>query len=144
MAKRAGKDKTMTTLLQTAQETGTFEKLLNAVKTAGLEQTLSSAGPYTVFAPSDSAFEKLPKGTIDSLMKDPQKLASILKSHIVSGKLMRFQVGRAKTLKTLQGNEMAVSSGVTGLKIAGAKIVTADIETDNGVMHVIDTVIMPA
>jgi uncharacterized surface protein with fasciclin (FAS1) repeats len=135
----------MPTIVDVAVNAGTFKTLVAAVQAAGLVDTLKSAGPFTVFAPNDEAFAKLPKGTVDSLLKDIPKLKNILLYHVVSGKVM------AKEVKT--GPVKMVSGNTANLKVSGiftktvmidnAKVIKADIMADNGVIHVIDNVILP-
>jgi uncharacterized surface protein with fasciclin (FAS1) repeats len=113
------------------------------VKAAGLVDTLKGTGPFTVFAPTDEAFAKLPAGTVDALLKDPEKLKDILLYHVVAGKLMAADVVKMKSAKTVEGSLIKVH--VTGGKVMvdNAEVVKTDIACDNGVIHVIDTVIMP-
>jgi uncharacterized surface protein with fasciclin (FAS1) repeats len=132
-------------IVDTAQQAGTFNTLLTAAKAAGLVETLKSDGPLTVFAPSDEAFAKLPKGTVEDLLKpeNKQKLAAILSYHVISGKVMSADIkGKKSNVKTVQGGELAVDA-TSGVKINDANVVTADIAASNGVIHVIDKVVMP-
>ncbi len=131
----------MSNILDTAVSAGSFTKLVSALKTAGMESTLTSAGPYTVLAPSDDAFAKLPPGALEQVMKDQAKLKALLSNHVISGKNMAFQISRMKTIKCLGGAEYPVTSNVSGVHIGNARIVQSNIETDNGVIHVIDAVI---
>ena len=133
----------MKNIVETAIDAGIFKTLVAAVEAAGLVDTLSSKGPYTVFAPTDEAFAKLPKGTVDSLLKDKTKLTSILTYHVVSGKVMSKDVVNLKKAKTVQGQDINIDTE-SGVKVNNANVVKADIETSNGVIHVIDTVILPA
>lgn len=130
-------------IVDTAVSAGSFNTLVTAVKAAGLVDTLKSAGPFTVFAPTDEAFAKLPAGTLDSLLKNPEKLKQVLLYHVVAGKVMASDVVKIKEAKTVQGSSAKVS--VTGgkVKIDAANVVKTDIMTDNGVIHVIDSVILP-
>ncbi len=132
-------------IVDTAVAAGSFKTLVAAVTAADLGATLKGAGPFTVFAPSDEAFAKLPAGTVDELIKpeNKAKLVSILTYHVVPGKVMSADIA-GKTLKvaTVQGAEVDVDAS-NGVTINGAKVVTADIEASNGVIHVIDAVIMP-
>jgi len=105
--------------------------------------TLTSPGPFTVFAPTDDAFEKLPKGTIEALLKDIPKLKSILSYHVVAGRVMAADVVKLRSAKTVQGTALSVDAS-KGVKIGGANVLKTDIETSNGVIHVIDTVLIPA
>lgn len=136
---------TLHDIVDTAVAAGSFKTLVAAVTAADLGATLKGAGPFTVFAPSDDAFAKLPAGTVDELIKpeNKAKLVSILTYHVVPGKVMAAAVtGKTMQVKTVQGAEIAVD-GTHGVTVNGAKVVTADIEATNGVIHVIDTVIMP-
>ncbi len=132
-------------IVDTAVAAGTFTTLVAAVTAAGLVETLKGDGPFTVFAPTDAAFAKLPAGTIDTLLKpeNRQKLADILTYHVVSGKVMSADIaGKTMHVKSVQGADIAVDAS-HGVKVNDATITTADIETSNGVIHIIDTVIMP-
>ena len=132
-------------IVDTAVKAGSFNTLVAAVKAAGLVETLKGVGPFTVFAPTDEAFAKLPKGTVEDLLKpeNKAKLTSILTYHVVPGKIMSKDIaGKALKAKSVQGAEISVDA-TKGVMVDAAKVVTADIETSNGVIHVIDTVIMP-
>jgi uncharacterized surface protein with fasciclin (FAS1) repeats len=132
-------------IVDTAAGAGQFNTLVAAVKAAGLVDTLKGAGPFTVFAPTDEAFAKLPAGTVDDLLKpeNKDKLTAILTYHVVTGKVMAADVAGKETMaKSVQGGEIKVN-GMDGVMVDGAKVVQADIAADNGVIHVIDTVIMP-
>jgi uncharacterized surface protein with fasciclin (FAS1) repeats len=132
-------------IVDTAVSAGSFKTLVAAVQAAGLVDTLKGAGPFTVFAPTDEAFAKLPAGTVEDLLKpeNKDKLAAILTYHVVSGKVMAADVAGKETMaKSVQGSEIKVN-GMDGVMVDGAKVVQADIAADNGVIHVIDTVIMP-
>lgn len=133
----------MKNIVETAIAAGSFKTLVAAVQAAGLVETLSSKGPFTVFAPTDEAFAKLPKGTVESLLKDKAKLTSILTYHVVSGKVMSKDVMNLKKAKTVQGQDIMIDTK-SGVKVNNANVVKTDIETSNGVIHVIDTVILPA
>jgi uncharacterized surface protein with fasciclin (FAS1) repeats len=130
-------------IVDTAVSAGGFNTLVTAVKAAGLVETLKSAGPFTVFAPTDEAFAKLPAGTLDSLLKDPEKLKQILTYHVVAGKVMASDVVKIKSAKTVQGSSAKVKVSGGNVMIDNAKVVKTDIACDNGVIHVIDTVILP-
>lgn len=130
-------------IVDTAVAAGSFKTLVAAVKAAGLVDTLKSPGPFTVFAPTDEAFAKLPAGTVDALLKDPEKLKGILTYHVVSGKVMAADVVKLKSAKTVQGAPVKISAKGGMVMLNNAKVVKTDIATDNGVIHVIDTVIMP-
>ncbi|MBN1459564.1 MAG: fasciclin domain-containing protein [Armatimonadetes bacterium] len=132
----------MANIVQTAVKAGSFQTLVKAVQTAGLADVLSGRGPYTVFAPNDVAFAKLPSGTVDNLLKDKSKLREVLTYHVVQGRHMAAEVAQKQSLKTVQGQNITVDSK-GGVKVDGASVVQADIEADNGVIHVIDSVIMP-
>jgi len=133
----------MKNIVETAIDAGSFKTLVAAVEAANLVDTLTSKGPFTVFAPTDEAFAKLPKGTVESLLKDKAKLTSILTYHVVSGKVMSKDVINLKKAKTVQGQDINIDTK-SGVKVNNANVVKADIETSNGVIHVIDTVILPA
>ena len=132
-------------IVDTAVAAGNFKTLVAAVQAAGLVDTLKGTGPFTVFAPTDEAFAKLPAGTVDDLLKpeNKDKLVAILTYHVVPGKVMAADVtGKETMAKTVQGGEITVK-GTDGVTVDGAKVVQADIVADNGVIHVIDAVIMP-
>jgi len=128
-------------IVDTAVAAGNFKTLVAAVQAAGLVDTLKGAGPFTVFAPTDEAFAKIPKADLDALLKDKSKLTAVLTYHVVAGKVMAKDV-KAGKVKSVQGSELtlATSGGVT---VDGAKVVAADIVADNGVIHVIDSVLLP-
>ena len=132
----------MANIVQTAVAAGSFKTLVKAVQAAGLADTLSSPGPFTVFAPTDEAFAKLPAGTVEGLLKDIPKLKSVLTYHVVAGRMMAADVVKQSSLKTVQGQSISVDTK-GGAKVNGANIIKTDIATDNGVMHVIDKVILP-
>jgi uncharacterized surface protein with fasciclin (FAS1) repeats len=146
--KAAGGDAAATSdkkdIVDTAVEAGQFKTLAAALQAAGLVETLKGPGPFTVFAPTDEAFAKLPKETLDDLLKpeNKDKLAGILTFHVVSGKVMSGEVVKMTSAKTVQGQDVTIDA-TDGVKVNGAKVVKADIETSNGVIHVIDTVILP-
>jgi uncharacterized surface protein with fasciclin (FAS1) repeats len=132
-------------IVDTAVAAGNFKTLVAAVQAAGLVDTLKGTGPFTVFAPTDEAFAKLPAGTVDDLLKpeNKDKLVAILTYHVVPGKVMAADVSGKETMaKSVQGGEITVN-GTDGVKVDGATVVQADIVADNGVIHVIDAVIMP-
>ncbi len=131
-------------IVDTAVSAGQFEKLVAAVKAAGLVETLKGPGPYTVFAPTDEAFAKLPPGALEDLLKpeNKEKLVAVLTYHVVSGTVKSDEVVKLTKAKTLQGGELSIDAS-DGVKVDGAKVVKADIVTTNGVIHVIDTVMMP-
>jgi uncharacterized surface protein with fasciclin (FAS1) repeats len=130
-------------IVDTAVAAGSFNTLVTAVKAAGLVGTLKSKGPYTVFAPNDAAFAKLPPGTVESLLKNKAKLATILKYHVVPGRVKAADVaGKKLKVKTAAGLPVNVD-GTMGVKVNDANVIQADIEASNGVIHVIDTVLLP-
>ncbi|MCZ8309405.1 MAG: fasciclin domain-containing protein [Magnetospirillum sp.] len=132
-------------IVATAVKAGSFKTLVAAVKAAGLVATLEGTGPFTVFAPNDDAFAKLPKATLDDLLKpeNKAKLTAILTYHVVSGKMMsKSLAGKATKAKSVQGAELSIDA-TKDVMVENAKVVKADIETSNGVIHVIDTVLMP-
>ena len=132
-------------IVDTAVKAGSFNTLVAAVKAAGLVETLKGEGPFTVFVPTDAAFKKLPKGTVEDLLKpeNKSKLAAILTYHVVPGKVMSKDIaGKKLEAKTVQGQKVAVDA-TSGVEIDNAKVIQADIATSNGVIHVIDTVILP-
>jgi uncharacterized surface protein with fasciclin (FAS1) repeats len=137
----------MADIVETAVAAGNFKTLVTAVKAADLVDTLKSKGPFTVFAPTDDAFAKLPKGTVEGLLKDIPKLKAVLTYHVVPGKVMAADVVKLKTAKTVQGQDVKIDASKWHLhknvKINDANVVKADIVTDNGVIHVIDKVILP-
>ncbi|PZF75577.1 fasciclin domain-containing protein [Aestuariivirga litoralis] len=132
-------------VVDTAVAAGNFKTLVAAVQAAGLVDTLKGQGPFTVFAPTDEAFAKLPAGTVDTLLKpeNKDKLVAILTYHVVPGKVMAADVaGKELMVKSVQGGEIDIK-GKDGVTVDQAKVIKADIVTDNGVIHVIDAVIMP-
>jgi uncharacterized surface protein with fasciclin (FAS1) repeats len=137
----------MADIVDTAVAAGNFKTLVTAVQAAGLVDTLKSKGPFTVFAPTDDAFAKLPKGTVEGLLKDIPKLKAVLTYHVVAGKVMAADVVKLKTAKTVQGQDVKIDASKWHLhknvKINDANVIKADIATDNGVIHVIDKVILP-
>ncbi|MCW5316256.1 fasciclin domain-containing protein [Nostoc sp. KVJ3] len=133
----------MANIIDTATNNGSFKTLVAAIQAAGLVDTLNGNGPFTVFAPTDEAFNKLPAGTVDALLKDPAKLKKILTYHVVSGKVLAADVAKLKTAKTVEGSDVKIDAS-NGVKINDAKVATADVAADNGVIHVIDTVLIPA
>lgn len=129
-------------IVDTAVAAGSFETLVAAVQAAGLVDTLKGDGPFTVFAPTDDAFAKLPEGTVEALLQDKEKLTAILTYHVVPGKLMASDVVAASSLETAQGGSLAIDTS-EGARIGNANIIKTDITTSNGVIHVIDTVLIP-
>jgi uncharacterized surface protein with fasciclin (FAS1) repeats len=136
-------DYEMKNIVETAVAGKQFKTLVAAVQAAGLVDTLQGTGPYTDFAPTDEAFAKLPAGTVEGLLKDLPKLKSILTYHVVAGKALAKDVAAVKTAMTVQGGDLRVDAS-HGVKINNAKVTQADIEASNGVIHVIDTVLLPA
>ena len=128
-------------IVETAVAAGNFKTLATALTAAGLVDTLKGKGPFTVFAPTDAAFAKIPKADLDALLKDKAKLTSVLTYHVVAGKVMAADV-KAGKVKTVQGSELTVST-TGGVMVDKAKVTTTDIVANNGVIHVIDSVIMP-
>jgi uncharacterized surface protein with fasciclin (FAS1) repeats len=132
----------MANIVETAIAAGSFNTLVAAVKVAGLAETLSGPGPFTVLAPTDEAFAKLPAGTVEGLLKDIPKLTAVLTYHVIAGKFMAADVIKLSAAKTVQGQSVTIAT-INGVKVDGANVVKTDIETDNGVIHVIDSVILP-
>ena len=130
-------------IVDTAVEAGTFETLLAAATAAGLVDTLKSDGPFTVFAPTDEAFAALPAGTVEGLLEDIPTLTAILTYHVVPGKVMSGDLSDGMMAATVNGAEITIST-MDGVKVDGATVVAADIEASNGVIHVIDQVILPS
>ncbi len=129
-------------IVDTAIATGNFKTLVTALKAADLVDTLKGKGPFTVFAPTDEAFAKIPKAKLDALLKDKKELKKILTYHVVSGKVMAADV-KPGMVKTVEGNSLSVTSMNGVVKVDNATVTKTDIVADNGVIHVIDTVIMP-
>ena len=132
----------MPNIVQTAVRAGSFQMLVKAVQSAGLAEALSGTGPFTLFAPNDAAFAKLPAGTVDGLLKDIPKLKDVLTYHVVAGKHMAADIAKQSSLKTLQGQSLTVET-TGGVEVGGATVVQPDIQADNGVIHVINRVIIP-
>ena len=141
----AGKKSAEKDIVDTAAGAGSFSTLVAAVKAAGLVETLKGEGPFTVFAPTDEAFAKLPKGTVDSLLKpeNKDKLIAILSYHVVPGKVMAADVVKLSEAKTVQGSEVDITVNAGGVKVDNANVIKTDINCSNGVIHVIDAVILP-
>ncbi|NJN57604.1 MAG: fasciclin domain-containing protein [Leptolyngbyaceae cyanobacterium SL_5_9] len=134
----------MANIVDTAANAGSFSTLVTAIKAANLVDTLKGAGPFTVFAPTDEAFAKLPAGTVDALLKDIPKLKQILTYHVVSGKVMASDVVKLKSATTVEGSDVKINATNGNVKINDATVATADVAADNGVIHIIDTVLLPA
>lgn len=129
-------------IVDTAVSAGQFNTLVKAVQAAGLVDTLKGKGPFTVFAPTDAAFAKLPAGTLEALLADKQKLAQVLTYHVVPGKVTAADV-RPGSVQTVQGQFLSLQADKSGVMVNSAKVVKADVMADNGVIHVIDTVVLP-
>jgi uncharacterized surface protein with fasciclin (FAS1) repeats len=129
-------------IVDVAVGAGDFETLVTAVKAAGLVETLKGEGPFTVFAPTDEAFAKIPKDQLDALLADKAKLTAVLTYHVVPGKVMAADVVKLDSAKTVQGQSVSIGHA-DGVTVDGAKVVKTDIPASNGVIHVIDTVIIP-
>ena len=132
-------------IVETAVAAGSFNTLATALTAAGLVDTLKGKGPFTVFAPTDAAFAKLPAGTVEDLLKpaNKEKLVSILTYHVVSGAVSSGQVVKMTSAKTVQGGSVTIAAKDGGVMIDGAKVINADVAASNGVIHVIDSVILP-
>lgn len=132
-------------IVDTAIGAGSFKTLVAAVTAAGLVETLRGEGPFTVFAPTDEAFAKLPAGTVESLLlpESKEKLIAVLTYHVVAGKVLASDVVKLKSAKTVNGKEVSIKVSDKGVMVDAAKVVTTDIEASNGVIHVIDSVILP-
>jgi uncharacterized surface protein with fasciclin (FAS1) repeats len=128
-------------IVDTAVGAGNFKTLAAALQAAGLVDTLKGKGPFTVFAPTDAAFAKIPKADLDALLADKAKLTAVLTYHVVAGKVMAKDV-KAGKVKTVQGSELTVATA-GGVMVDNAKVTSTDIVADNGVIHVIDTVVIP-
>jgi uncharacterized surface protein with fasciclin (FAS1) repeats len=128
-------------IVETAVAAGSFKTLATALQAAGLVDTLKGKGPFTVFAPTDAAFAKIPKADLDALLKDKAKLTAVLTYHVVPGKVMAKDV-KAGTVKTVQGGMLTLGT-TGGVTVDNAKVVQADIVASNGVIHVIDSVVLP-
>ena len=128
-------------IVDTAIAAGNFNTLATALKAAGLVETLKGTGPFTVFAPTDAAFAKIPKAQLDALLADKAKLTAVLTYHVVPGRVMSKDV-KAGMVKTVQGSSLTVAT-MGGVKVDNANVTAVDIVADNGVIHIIDTVILP-
>jgi uncharacterized surface protein with fasciclin (FAS1) repeats len=142
-----GGEKKLPDIVETAISSGMFNHLVDAVKAAGLVDTLKSPGPFTVFAPTDDAFAKVPKDQMDMLLSDTAKLRSILTYHVVEGKMMASDLAQHEYLQSVSGGELRIDNNRwhlhRNLRVNGANIIKADIIVDNGVCHAIDKVLMP-
>ena len=130
-------------IVETALADGNFSTLVTAVEAAGLVETLQGDGPFTVFAPTDEAFAALPDGTIEALLEDTDTLGSILTYHVIAGEVMSTDLEDGMMAETVNGQEVIIGVGEDGVTVDGANVVMADIEATNGVIHVIDAVILP-
>lgn len=142
---RMDHQKTKNTIVDVAVANGSFTTLVTALKAADLVGALQGKGPFTVFAPTDAAFAKLPAGTLDALLKDPVKLGAILKFHVVPGRVMAADVITANGARpaTLQGSPLDIAVRGGTVYVNGAQVTTADVVASNGVIHVIDSVVLP-
>jgi uncharacterized surface protein with fasciclin (FAS1) repeats len=130
-------------ILQTARAAGSFDTLVTAIERAGLSDVLEHRGPYTVFAPSDDAFAKLPDGAIESLLAAPDTVADVVNYHLVPGRITTGDIADRISAETVQGEYLAISNN-GAVRVDGARIVSGDIEASNGVIHIIDGVLLPA
>ena len=130
-------------IVDTAIAAGSFNTLVTAVQAAGLVETLKSDGPFTVFAPTDEAFAAIPKADLEALLADKEQLTAVLTYHVVAGKVMAADVVELDSATTVQGSDVDITVSNGGVMVDGANVVTTDIETSNGVIHVIDAVITP-
>jgi uncharacterized surface protein with fasciclin (FAS1) repeats len=130
-------------IIETAEAAGGFTTLLAAVDAAGLTETLDGEGPFTVFAPTDDAFAALPEGTVEGLLEDPDALSNILLYHVVPGEVTADQVMTLESATTAQGADVAISIEGDSVFVDDAQVIMTDIATSNGVIHVIDAVLMP-
>lgn len=130
-------------IVQTAMEAGTFTELTKALAAAELVSTLEGAGPFTVFAPNDEAFRKIPAADLEALMADKPKLAEVLKHHVVAGRITADDLKMKTEIETIDGRKIPVTVEEGAVKVGGATVLQQDVEASNGVIHVIDTVLMP-
>ena len=130
-------------IVDTAVAAGSFNTLAAALQAAGLIETLKGKGPFTVFAPTDEAFAKLPAGAVEALLKDKEKLTKILLYHVVSGRVMAKDVVKLKSARTVQGSSVTITTKGGNVMVDNANVVKTDIAASNGVIHVIDSVILP-
>ncbi|HRY45615.1 MAG TPA: fasciclin domain-containing protein [Thermoanaerobaculia bacterium] len=130
-------------IVETAVAAGSFSTLATALKAAGLVETLKGKGPFTVFAPTDDAFKKLPAGTLEKLLADKARLTKVLTYHVVSGKVMAADVVKLSEAKTVEGSSVKIAVKDGKVKLNDANVVKTDVGASNGVIHVIDTVILP-
>ena len=130
-------------IVDTAIAAGSFTTLAKALQAAGLVDTLKGPGPFTVFAPTDEAFAKLPAGTVEALLKDKEKLTAILTYHVVAGNVPSSEVVKLTSAKTVNGQDVKIKVMDGKVMVNNAQVVKADVKANNGVIHVIDTVILP-
>jgi uncharacterized surface protein with fasciclin (FAS1) repeats len=129
-------------IVDTAIAAGNFKTLASALQAAGLVETLKGKGPFTVFAPTDAAFAKIPKADLDALLKDKAKLTKVLTYHVVAGKVTAADVMQLTEAKSVEGQELRIDTS-SGVKVDGASVIKADVMASNGVIHVIDAVLLP-
>ncbi|MBG1263568.1 MULTISPECIES: fasciclin domain-containing protein [Nostoc] len=132
----------MPDIIDTAINAGTFNTLVTAITTAGLDTALKGSGPFTVFAPTDEAFSKLPSGTVEALLEDVIELRKVLEYHVVAQKIVAVDLAQLSEVTTTQGTDLKIDSN-NGVKVNDATVVTPDVSADNGVIHVIDQVLIP-
>jgi len=133
----------MANIVETAVKAGSFKTLVTAVQAAGLAPTLSSPGPFTVFAPTDEAFARLPAGTVENLLQDKAALTRVLTYHVVAGRHPAAEVITKSSLQTVQGQSVRIDAR-DGVKVNDARVIAPDVVADNGIIHVIDRVILPS
>jgi uncharacterized surface protein with fasciclin (FAS1) repeats len=143
MSPAGADDKPAKDIVDTAVAAGQFKTLATALEAAGLIDTLKGAGPFTVFAPTDEAFAKIPKEKLEALLKDKKALSAVLTYHVVSGKVMAADVVKLESAKTVQGKNVAIITMDGKVKVNGANVLKTDIACKNGVIHVIDAVLLP-
>lgn len=136
-------DKPAGDIVQTAVQAGQFKTLAKALEAAGLIETLKGSGPFTVFAPTDEAFARVPKDKLEALLKDKKALTGVLTYHVVPGKVMAADVVKLDSAKTVQGKKVSIAAADGKVKVNGATVIKADIPCTNGVIHVIDAVLLP-
>jgi uncharacterized surface protein with fasciclin (FAS1) repeats len=136
----------MTDIIDIAIQTSSLSTLVTAIETASLVNILKGTGPFTLFAPTDDAFGKLPKGVVDELLKDIPKLKKILSYHVLTGKVMAAAITKMKTIKTVEGSKIKINVpiDIKNVKVNDSIVTTFDVAADNGVIHIIDTVLTPA
>lgn len=134
----------MADIVDTAANAGSFKTLVTAIRAANLVDTLKGSGPFTIFAPTDEAFAKLPQGTVEALLKDIPKLTEILTYHVVSGRVSSSDVVKLDSAPTVEGSSVTINTSNGSVKINDATVTKPDIGADNGVIHVIDKVLIPA